>query len=232
MSKLSSSDPSQLPQWVNHFPMLSDLDDPVWTKTASRAKEVVLPAGYEVFRDGDACENYIMVLEGITRVYKAFENGREMLLYRVNQGETCSLTTSILLAGGKYTASAMTEVECRAVIIPIHEFHDTFDKSKGFRDFVCATFGGRIRDFILLLESIATRNVDVRLARWMIENKSEDNTVEVSHKTLAFELGTAREVVSRHLKDFEQKGWVMLSRKNIELINIDAMYQLVEGISY
>jgi CRP/FNR family transcriptional regulator len=230
MNEVSTNKNTQLPEWVSFFPALQAVDDPTWLQTASRAKEVTLPIGYEVFRDGDECQNYIMVLEGITRVYKSFENGREMLLYRVNQGETCSLTTSILLAGGKYTASAIAEEECRAVIIPIHVFHDTFDKSKGFRDFVCSTFGGRIRDFILLLESIATRNVDVRLARWLLENKSIDNQIEVSHKTLAFELGTAREVVSRHLKDFEQNGWVNLSRKNIDLVDMDAMYQLVEGL--
>jgi CRP/FNR family transcriptional regulator len=163
-------------------------------------------------------------------VYKLFENGREMLLYRLQAGETCSLTTSVLLAGGKYTANAMTESETRAVVIPIDVFHDTFDKSKGFRDFVCSTFGGRIRDFIMLLESIATRNVDVRLARYLLENKSVDGNIEASHKVLAFELGTAREVVSRHLKEFEAKGWVSLSRKKIELVNPDEMERLVEGL--
>ena len=221
---------TQLPPWVNNFPMLKDVTDDVWIQTANRAKEVFLPEGYEVFREGDKCENYIMMLEGITRVYKTFENGREMLLYRVNAGETCSLTTSILLAGGRYTASAVTECKCHAVVIPIHDFHKTFDSSKGFRDYVCSTFGGRIRDFILLLESIATRNVDVRLARWMLENKSEANQVEVSHKALAFELGTAREVVSRHLKDFEQNGWVKLSRAHIQLLDIAGMTQLVDGL--
>lgn len=230
MQYMNDKNSTKLPAWVDNFPLLANVEDTEWLQTANRAKEVALPKGYDVFRDGDKCENYIMVIEGITRVYKSFENGREMLLYRVQQGETCSLTTSILLAGGKYTASAITEGPCRAIIIPTHEFHKTFDSSKGFRDFVCATFGGRIRDFILLLESIATRNVDVRLARWMIDNKSDANQVDVSHKALAFELGTAREVVSRHLKDFEQKGWVKLSRANIELVDMDAMRQLVEGL--
>ena len=230
MNEILFKNERQLPDWVNRFPALMNVEDVSWLQTANRAKEIELPAGYEVFSDGDECKNYIMVLEGVTRVYKSFENGREMLLYRVGAGETCSLTTSILLAGGKYTASAVTESECRAVIIPIHEFHKTFDESKGFRDYVCATFGGRIRDFILLLESIATRNVDVRLARWMIENKSETNQVDVSHKALAFELGTVREVVSRHLKEFEQNGWVQLSRAHIKLVDMGAMHQLVEGL--
>ena len=230
MNQLNANTEPHLPEWVSKFPLLKDVKDEAWIQTARNAKEVTLPADYEVFHDGDPCENYIFVVNGATRVFKAFENGREMLLYRLQAGETCSLTTSILLAGGKYTASAMTEAETHAVIIPIGVFHDTFDKSKGFRDFVCSTFGGRIRDFIMLLESIATRNVDVRLARYLLENKSVDNTVEASHKVLAFELGTAREVVSRHLKDFESSGWVSLSRKNIQLLQPDAMEQLVSGL--
>jgi len=230
MNQINNNTEAHLPAWVSKFPLLKDVKDDAWVQTANNAKEVTLPAKYEVFRDGDPCENYIFVVDGATRVYKSFENGREMLLYRLQAGETCSLTTSILLAGGKYTANAMTEAETRAVIIPIHIFHNTFDNSKGFRDFVCTTFGGRIRDFIMLLESIATRNVDVRLARYLLENKSDGNTVETSHKVLAFELGTAREVVSRHLKDFESNGWVSLSRKNIELIKTDEMGRLVAGL--
>ena len=230
MNQMSSNTEAHMPEWVSQFPLLKDVKDPAWVEAACTAKEVVLPPNYEVFHDGDLCENYIFVVDGATRVYKLFENGREMLLYRLQAGETCSLTTSVLLAGGHYTANAMTEAETRAVIMPIHLFHETFDKSKGFRDFVCSTFGGRIRDFIMLLESIATRNVDVRLARYLLENKSSENTIEASHKVLAFELGTAREVVSRHLKEFEANGWVRLSRKNIEIINMDRMGQLVSGL--
>jgi CRP/FNR family transcriptional regulator, anaerobic regulatory protein len=229
MSDASFDQRAALPDWVGKFPQLNRPEDPVWLKIASRARLIVLPAGHEIFTDGDPCENYILVLSGHVRVFKSFENGREMLLYRLNAGETCSLTTSILLAGGNYSGTAMTEAETHAVIIPISQFHEAFDNSKLFRDFVCSTFGGRIRDFIMLIESIATRNVDVRLARWLLENNTRINTVEASHRSLAFELGTAREVVSRHLKEFEANGWVKLSRKNIELLQPDAMHQLING---
>lgn len=230
MNQMSSNTEVHLPEWVSNFPLLIDVTDPAWIQTACNAKEVVLPANYDVFSEGDPCENYIFVVEGATRVYKLFESGREMLLYRLSAGETCSLTTSVLLAGGHYTADAMTEVETRVAIIPDNVFHQTFDKFKGFRDFVCSTFGGRIRDIIMLLESIATRNVDVRLARYLLENRSEENTIEASHRVLAFELGTAREVVSRHLKEFEANGWVSLSRKSIKLINTEKMRKLVSGL--
>lgn len=222
---------SELPEWVKEFPELNDPGDPEWVNAAVRASEAILPADYEVFREGDDCKNYIFVLDGATRVYKSFESGREMVLYRLNKGETCSLTTSVLLAGGKYPANAVTEAETRAVLIPAKEFHAVFNSSMIFRDYVCRVFGGRIRDMIMLLEAVTMRNVNIRLARWLLENRSAADSIEASHRELAFELGTAREVISRHLRDFEKNGWVHLARKNIELQNIHAMQDLVEGRS-
>ena len=229
MSELQQQTNLRLPVWVNKFPSLLANTDPIWIDIASHAKEVVLPGGYEVFREGDECKRYIFVLDGATRVYKSFESGREMVLYRLQAGETCSLTTSVLLAGGNYPANAVTEIETRAVLIPTHEFHRLFDESKLFRDFVCSAFGGHIRDLVMLLESVTMRHVDVRLARWLVDNSEESGGVEVSHRELAFELGTAREVISRHLKDFETRGWVFLGRKNIEIRDATALRELVSG---
>lgn len=218
-----------MPVWVQAFERLRDVTDPVWVETANRAKVVVLPAGHQVFREGDECKQYVLVLSGATRVYKAFESGREMVLYRLHQGETCSLTTSVLLAGGLYPANAVTEIETTAVLIPTRDFHAAFDGSKGFRHYVCSTFGGHIRDLVMLLEAVTMRHVDIRLARWLLDNGGLGKSVEASHRELAYELGTAREVISRHLKDFETRGWVSLQRKNIELVQIDEMREFVNG---
>lgn len=220
---------TSLPTWLKCFPTLCTETDPVWVEVVNRAKEVVLPAGQGVFREGDDCNQYIFVLAGATRVYKSFESGREMVLYRLQAGETCSLTTSVLLAGGKYPANAVTEKETRAVLIPVRDFHAAFDQSKLFRDYVCSTFGGHVRDLVMLLEAVSMRHVDVRLARWLLDNRKDSGTVEASHRELAFELGTAREVISRHLKDFESRGWVALQRRNIALKNIPEMRALVSG---
>ena len=83
----------------------------------------------------------------------------------------------------------------------------------------------------MLLESITARNVDIRLARWLLDNSANDNFVETSHRELAFELGTAREVISRHLKEFEDRGWVKRSRKQIDIIDQAALEHYIRGYS-
>lgn len=230
MQKAEQPIAGQSPAWVNLFAGLCDVVDPVWSEIAKRAKVVDLPAGYQVFREGDACKQYVLVIDGATRVYKAFENGREMVLYRLHQGETCSLTTSVLLAGGAYPANAVTERVTRAVLIPTRDFHAAFDGSRGFRNFVCSVFGGHIRELVMLLEAVTMRHVDVRLARWLLDNRGASNSVDASHRELAYELGTAREVISRHLKEFETRGWVSLQRKSVELLKVDDMQVFVNGV--
>lgn len=215
--------PVPMPDWVSRFPELASIDDPAWRAVARRAKQLVLPAGTELFREGDSWKQFLFIADGELRVYKAFENGRELVLYRVHSGETCCLTTSVLFGGGRYTANAVTEVETRAVIIPARDFREVFSNSDAFRQYVCATFGRRIDDFVALLESVTMRQVDIRLARWLISRNSMSGSVDVSHRELACELGTAREVISRHLKDFESRGWVSLGRKNIEIVNAPSL---------
>lgn len=215
--------------WLAAFPDLSAVDDPDWRAVACAAQTLTLPGATEVFREGDPCSKYILVVDGCVRVYKTFESGREMVLYRLEEGQTCVLTTSLLLAGGLYPASAQTEPETHAVLIGRRDFHRAFDRSRGFRNFVCASFGGRIRDMIMLLEAVAVKHVDVRLAKWLLAHSAPAEPIPVSHRELAFELGTAREVVSRQLKDFEQRGWVRLARKRIQVLDREALRIMALG---
>lgn len=214
---------SQGPAWLDTFPDLKAVDDPAWREVADRALVVDLPEFAPVYIGGDVCRNFMLVQSGAIRTYTVFENGREMVLYHLHKGESCSLTASTLLTCGKYTANAITESETRVVLIPKNDFYTAFDQSTEFRLYVCAELSGRFHELLLLLETVGMRNVEGRLARWLLENRSESDCVKASHRELAHELGTAREVVSRHLKDFEKKGLVKLSRKYIELADVNAL---------
>lgn len=214
---------SGLPAWLDTFPGLKAVDEQAWLEVAGRAQVVTHPAYTPVIIGGDRCRNFILVQSGAIRICKVFENGREMVLYHLHSGECCSLTASTLLTGGKYIANAITETETSIVLIPKNDFYAAFDKSTEFRRYVCAEMSGRFHEMLMLLETQGMRNVEGRLARWLLENRSESDCVKASHRELARELGTAREVISRHLKDFEKKGFVRLSRKYIELADVVAL---------
>jgi CRP/FNR family transcriptional regulator len=211
------------PAWLDFFPALKAVDDPAWTGAMQHAQERLIPANTRMFGSGEACNSFILIISGSVRVYMTFENGRDMVLYHLQSGECCSLTSSTLLSGTRYQAFGLTESETRIVLVSKQDFHAAFDQSTGFRQFVCAGLSGRINEMLLLLGGLGMRNIEARLARWLLDNRTESDCVAASHRELASELGTAREVISRHLKDFEKKGLVRLSRKFIELSDVAAL---------
>ena len=189
----------------------------------SKAQEVTLPPGTSVFHSGDACRSYLFVLGGSVRVAKIAENGREIVLYRVVRGETCLLTTSCLIARERYPAEGITETEVRAVALPDDSFYEALALSAEFRAFVFAAFGARLTDLMLLIEAISFGRGDARLARRLLESVTDSGEVVATHQELAAELGTAREVVSRFLKEFERRGYVRLARGRVVIADRAAL---------
>jgi CRP/FNR family transcriptional regulator len=135
-------------------------------------------------------------------------------LYRIGPGGSCILTTSCLLSREHYPAEAIAESDVEAVAIPVRSFQEALEHSQFFRQFVFDGFSSRLTNVIRKIEQIAFTAIDTRLAALLLE--LEDRGVgKITHQDVAVELGTAREVVSRHLKRFESEGWVKLGRGRI-----------------
>ncbi len=170
-----------------------------------------------LFRAGDRCHTFLMVLDGTVRVQMTSETGREIVLYRVARGETCIVTTACLLTDAPYGAEAVAETDIDAVALAAGPFHELVARSAAFRDFVFASFGTRLTGMMMLIEEVAFGRIDLRLARFLADRCDAAGGLDTTHQALAVELGTAREVVSRQLKEFERRGLVALSRGRIQV---------------
>jgi CRP/FNR family transcriptional regulator len=213
--------------WLEHFPLLSSIEDSAGLRALNEAQLITVPAGTTVFRIGDQCDNYFLVISGRVRVQQLAANGREIVLYRVQAGESCVLTTSCLMASNNYPAQGITETEVEAVMIPARIFHEALTHSEGFRRFVLEGYGQRITDLLMVIEDLAFRRLDSRLAERLITLSAGNSQLNTTHQALAVELGSAREVVSRQLKEFERKGWIQLGRGTIDIIDLDHLSQLI-----
>jgi len=191
-------------------------------------REVTIPAGTVLFREGAECASFVLVIEGSIRVQKVSEGGREIVLYRVEGGQSCVLTTSCLLGGTDYAAEGITESEVRALLLPATAFRNLLATSEAFRSFVFSAYTVRIADLLLLIEEVAFGRIDMRLAAWLTARAGDDG-LRSTHQEIAVELGTAREVVSRQLKDFERRGWLALSRGHIVIRDPSALSDLAKG---
>jgi len=166
------------------------------------------------------------VASGRIRVQQVSESGREIVLYRIGDGESCVLTTACLLAHERYSAEAIAETEVSALVVPRISFERLVAESQRFRDFVFMAYASRITDLMLLVEDIAFGHIDIRLAQRLLELTDRVDSLSLTHHELSVELGTAREVISRQLKEFERRGWIRLERGRIVIRDRGAVSNL------
>jgi len=204
--------------WRESVPQLALDADEQTCRLYDSAGIVTLPAGTTVFMQGDACKNYLIVLKGIVKVFTRAENGREIVLYRLADGDSCILTTSCLFGNRNYPAEGKTETEVTAMAIPVNEFNQALKDSGIFRAQVFSAFSSHITDLITLVEEVAFGKLDIRLAKFLISHCDANDTLRATHQDIATELGTAREVVSRQLKEMEMDGKIELGRGQVKIL--------------
>ncbi len=211
--------------WTTQFPPLAGLPAKLRDELVARSRILSVPQGTQIFGPGQTPENLLLLLAGTVRVQQRSENGREVFLYRVNAGEGCVMTTACMMAMEDYSAEGVAETDCRAVAIPRALFDDFLARSPEFRQFVFHAYSRRIADLFLVIDDIVFRRLDVRLAGRLLQ-LAHDGTVSATHQLLATELGSAREVISRTLQEFQRRGWIEQARGEIRLIDAAALNRL------
>lgn len=220
---------AQSNDWLRIFSTLGAIRDPAWLKVSTSAHHIRLPAGAWIFREGEPCRHYLLVIEGSVQVQKTTPDGHEIVLYHINAGQTCELTTTCLLGGGGYVADAVANTPVHVVSITKEHFNQAMSDSPAFREFVYASLGKGVTDMVSLVEDVAFGHMNRRLAQQLVERGEDDNLVRATHQEIARELGTAREVISRLLKEFEHNGWVTLHRGWIEIRDEPALKDLIKN---
>ena len=210
-------------RWLASFPELAELEEEHRSDLLGSTQFNRLCGGDIAYRQGQTCNNYVMCIEGQTRVFKTSESGREILLYQVGPGETCVLTTSCLMAGSAFPAESTAETDVLLAALPSSAFHRLMGSSPRFRKFVLDNYGDLLSSLITLVDEVAFASLDLRLARRLLAEADPKGIVAKTHQQLALDLGSVREVISRYLAEWERMGWVHASRGSIEVRNRSAL---------
>ncbi len=182
-----------------------------------------LPKGTELFVERQACRGFPLLISGRIKVVKNTAGGREMLLYHVEPGSSCVISSSCLLGHTAYTARGVAETPLRLLILPTALFERLIAGNASFRDYVFHLLAERIAELMQLVEEVAFHRLDQRLAKLLL---GKPEPIQASHQALADELGSVREIVSRLLKGFADQGLVALGRERIELLDRAGLGQL------
>jgi len=215
-------------QGETYLPML---DPPLGERLAATGRRVAIPVGTVLFRPGEACDRWLLVLSGSVRVTRTDRAGRTLLLYRVGPGETCILTTTGLIEGVAYDAEAVAETAVEALAVPGEAFLRLLAEEPRFRRFAFAAYARRIASLMALVEELAFDELGARLARRLLALAGTDGVISATHERLAEDLATAREVVSRRLKAFERSGFVRLARGRIAVTDRAGLAAAAAGAS-
>ncbi|SOC08878.1 Crp/Fnr family transcriptional regulator [Rhodobacter maris] len=210
--------------WIDTAPALARLGSAERSQLAELTPMDV-PKGAVLFRPGDAVQGFVLVLSGRVEVFLTGANGRELMLYAVEPGQTCVQTTLGLLGEAAYTGEAIATQPARIVLVPRATFLRLMEDSPSFRTLVFSAMAVRMEEVIRLMERVSFQSVESRLAGWLLA-RAEAGRVLATHAEIAAQIGSAREVVSRRLDAFARRGWVRTERGLVEIRDPAALRRL------
>jgi CRP/FNR family transcriptional regulator len=215
--------------WIEKFPDLFSLEAAEQELLLNTSLVMAVEKNTVVFGPGKTPDHLLLLLGGTVRVEQLSAQGREMVLYRVHAGESCVMTSACMLAFENYSAQGIAETGVEAVAIPLKTFDQLVAASTRFRQFVFTAYSKRIVELFHVIEEVAFQRVDVRLAEKILELTENTMTLQLTHQQLAAELGTAREVISRQLSEFQRRHWIKQSRGAIEILDLPGLEQLASA---
>ncbi len=208
---------------VRALPILRQADQQLAREFRQTASFVRLPAGSDVFAEGDQVDSIALLLSGVVRVYKIGETGREITLYRFGLGESCVLTASAILNRKTFPAIATVEQDGEAVMLPAEIFRSWVHRYDLWRGFVFDMLSQRLASVMEILDEVAFHRMDARVASLLLTRSRAQNPIRITHQEIAAELGSSREVISRLLEDFASRRLVRIGRGEVEVVDASAL---------
>ena len=215
--------PQQFERIVRALPFLERSDPGLLREFQEKVFFARIPEGRDIFIEGDLVDAIALMISGVVRVYKIGETGREITLYRFGNGESCILTANAILSQKNFPAVATVEKEAEAIMIPAETFRDWVRRYDIWREFVFELLSQRLSAVMAIVEEVAFRRMDVRLAALLLERSRGIDLIKITHQEIAAELGSSREVISRILEDFSAQGIVEVARGSIKVLDREAI---------
>lgn len=199
------------------FPFYKDISSSELDKIRTNAVERKMEKGQFLMGDSGRCNGIPLILSGEMRLFRMAENGREINVYDVNEGEICVLAAICALAEFEYDYSAQAKTDCIMAVLPPETFRQLMSESEVFKNYVFRALSGKLVSSLRAIEMLNFSSIEDRLSDYLYYNADKNNAITATHEMIARDIGSSREVVSRQLKKFEKQGLLTIKRGRIEL---------------
>ena len=212
---------------------------PVWNKlTAGQQEQLEHAVRYEHAKKGTIihngsldCVGVLLIHSGQLRAYMISEEGREITLFRLFERDLCLFSASCMMRSIQFEVTIKAEKDTELWVIPAEIYKSIMEESAPVANYTNELMAARFSDVMWLMEQIIWKSFDKRLAEFLIQESDIEKTnhLKITHEKIANHMGTAREVVTRMLRYFQNEGWIRLSRGTIELIHPEKLTALTEN---
>ena len=202
---------------------------PFWEKLTEEEKKVMTSAmigkcykkGQTMLNGAEECVGLFTLISGQIRIYIISEDGKEITLYRLIEGDTCIMGAKCMISNMTFQITIDVEEDTEIAIIPTPVYEKISDKNMHVKNYTLELVSSKFSEVMWVLEQLVFSNMGKRLRDCLIDQASlkASNTINITHEQIANDLGSAREVITRLLKQFQLEGLIKISRNTIEIID-------------
>ena len=201
-----------------HFPFFKEPE--LVDAIANVGKLISVKEGEPIIKIGEFIKSTPLITEGLLKVIRQDESGREILLYYLEGGNTCVMTVTCCMHQEKSKIKAIAEKDSQLILIPFHYMDDWMRNFRTWRNFILQTYSSRFEEMLATLDATAFESLDNRLIKYLNDRKNvlNINEIRITHQQIATELNSSREAVSRLLKKLETMKVIKLGRNKIKIL--------------
>uniref|UniRef100_UPI00404B7916 Crp/Fnr family transcriptional regulator n=1 Tax=Gelidibacter sp. TaxID=2018083 RepID=UPI00404B7916 len=181
-----------------------------------------IPEGFQLMDIGDDIKTMPLLLNGAIKILREDDKGDELILYFLEQGDTCAMTMSCCMGQSKSEIRAVAETNTTIIMIPVEKMSEWMGKYKSWQNFILKSYHDRMMELLEAIDTIAFLNMDKRLFKYLKDKAmvNHNDVITVTHQLIAQDLHTSRVVISRLLKSLENEGKISLHRNSIKIIEL------------
>lgn len=208
----------------NSFKIWSKLSEEEKNILKKSVKRVKYNKGDIIYHDSKACLGLIIINKGTLRAFLESDTGKQITLYKLYKWDICLFSAACVMKDITFDINLECEEDIEMLLINTDQYTNILNKYPTINNYVTDILSSRFSDIMWILEQFVFHSLDKRLATYLLEQQS--NNITTTHEKIANELGSAREVISRMLKHFENDNIVKLKRNNINILNTSKLEEI------
>lgn len=219
----------KIEELLKNMSFWSRLQEEEQTILIQNAKILDYQAGDAVYSGGTQCLGMMLVLQGTLRTYLLSDEGKEITIYRLRQGDVCVLAASCILSAITFDVEMEAQTDASLLLIPAWILSKLQDENVYVENFIYKEAAKRFSDVVEALQQMMFLSLTQRVVSFLLDESAKQNTSSIimTHEEIAKTIGSAREAVSRILKQLVKGGYISLNRGEIKIEEKTKLYQLL-----